>query len=155
MPLGGPYLAGDVIAVIRQWITDGAMRSGAAAAAASAFTVSSVAPSANEVLHESPVQVMIGFTQDLDLTRIDAESATIEHLMSAEGGAPTETLQARVTVPSVNPRVLLLWPARPLTPGRYRVVLRRSPGSPITDIAGAPLDAGDDPVTLFVVEGTP
>jgi hypothetical protein len=155
MPFGGPYLSADVTGVIRQWITDGAMRSGAAAASTTAFTVSSVAPSQNEVLHESPTQIMIGFTQDLDVTRIDAESASIEHLVSAEGEAPAETLRARATVPSVNPRVLLLWPDRPLTPGRYRVVLRRSPDSPITDIAGASLDARDEPVTLFVVEGTP
>jgi hypothetical protein len=153
MPLGGPYLTGDVIAVIRQWITDGAMRGNAAAAAS--FTVSSVAPAPKEVLHESPSQVMIGFTRDLDVTRIDAQAASIERLTSAEGGAPTETVQAHLTVPSVNRRVLLLWPNRPLAPGTYRVVLRKSPDSPITDIAGAALDARDEPVTMFVVEGTP
>jgi hypothetical protein len=155
MPLGGPYLSGDVIAVIRQWITDGAMRSSATAATAAAFSVSSVAPSSNEVLRESPTPVMIGFTRDLDVTRIDAQAASIERLTSAEGGAPTETVQAHLTVPSVNQRVLLLWPNRPLAPGSYRVVLRQSPDSPITDIAGAALEARDEPVTSFVVEGTP
>ena len=155
MPLGGPYLSGDVIAVIRQWITDGAMRSSTAAAAA--FTVSSVAPSSNEVLqvHETPLPVMIGFTRDLDVTRIDADSASIERLTSAEGGAPPEAVPARITVPSVNRRVLLLWPNRPLAPGHYRVMLRTSSESPITDTAGAPLHGRDEPVTMFDVEGTP
>jgi len=153
MPLGGPYLSGDVIAVIRQWITDGAMRSSTATAAA--FTVSSVAPSANEVLHETPLPVMIGFTRDLDVTRIDADSASIEHLTSAEADAPPEMVPARITVPSVNRRVLLLWPNRPLAPGHYRVVLRTSSGAPITDTAGAPLQSRDEAVTMFDIEGTP
>jgi hypothetical protein len=155
MPLGGPYLSGDVIAVIRQWITDGAMPTSAAAATAS-FTVVSVAPSPNDVLHESPPQVMIGFNRELDVTRVDADSARIEHLTSPEGGAPVEVVPARVTVPSVNRRVLLLWPNRPLAPGHYRVVLRTSAESTVTDIAGAPLEtAHDEWITLFDVEGTP
>jgi hypothetical protein len=165
MPLGGPYLAGDVIAVIRQWITDGAMRTSAAAATAS-FTVNSIAPSPDDVLHESPPQVMIGFNRELDVTRVDAGSARIERLTSHEADAPMEVVPARIAVPSVNRRALLLWPNRPLTPGRYRVVLRTSSVSAVTDIMGAPLDAAphgtnppaaapDEWASLFDVEGAP
>ena len=154
MPLGGPYLSADVIAVIRQWITDGAMRSGAAAAVAS-FSVDGVAPSPNEVLPASPPQVMIGFSRELDVTRIGAESALIERLASGEGGVTPAVMPARITVPSANPRVLLLWPDQPLPPGRYRVVLPMGADSAVTDIAGARLDAHQERITLFDVGSTP
>ena len=53
MPFGGPYLAGDVVAVIRQWITDGALRSASSSVAAS-FAIDTIVPAANDVLQSSP-----------------------------------------------------------------------------------------------------
>ena len=154
MPLGGPYLADDVIAVIRQWITDGAMRTSAAAATAS-FSVDSMTPAPNDVLHESPRPVMIGFNRELDVTRIGADSARIERLASQDGGTSSTVIATRITVPSVNRRVLLLWPNSPLLPGHYRVVLGTSADSALTDTAGTSLDAHDQPLSLFDVEVAP
>ena len=169
MPFGGPYLSADVIAVIRQWISDGAMPAAVATSAAAAiatFRITGVAPAAHDVLHEPPPQIMIGFNHELDVTRVDAGSAWIEDLTSLDGGVPTQIVPARVTVPLDNRRALLLWPIRLLRPGQYRVMLRTQQGSGITDIAGAALDVaahGASPsndlsgrsVTSFTVEAAP
>jgi len=52
MPLGGPYLSSDTIGVIRQWITDGAPPS--AAAAAGSLTDAEPMPQGVAPVGESP-----------------------------------------------------------------------------------------------------
>ena len=170
MPLGGPYLSADVIAVIRQWISDGASRAGTAApaafAVATAFAIVAVAPAPGEVLNEPPPQIMIGLNRELDVNRIDADSLRIDRLTARNGTIRTETVPAHVTVPGDNPRAILLRPERPLGPGHYLVVLRRDSGRGIADIsgamqggaarpAGAPDDTLDRSITMFDVEVAP
>jgi len=150
MPLGGPYLSTDEIAVIRLWITNGALPS--AMATPASFAVATVAPAVDEILIEPPAQIMIGFNHDLDVTRVDPESARIER--TGPGiGSPVEIVAARAAVPAANPRALLLWPAAPLTEGHYRVVMRTA--APLTDIAGEALHSTDSAevlITTFDVE---
>jgi hypothetical protein len=150
MPLGGPYLSTDEIAVIRLWITNGALPS--AMATPASFAVATVAPAVDEILIEPPAQIMIGFNHDLDVTRVDPESARIER--TGPGiGSPVEIVAARAAVPAANPRALLLWPAAPLTEGHYRVVMRTA--APLTDIAGEALhstDSAEVVITTFDVE---
>lgn len=149
MPLGGPYLSSDVIAVFRQWITAGALRSGTAAMTAS-FAVATVAPAADEVLTESPAHIMIGFTRDLDVTRIDPDSVRIERRESGSPEAPGEIVPTRAAVPSANLRALLIWPSQQLGNGHYRVLMR--------DLAGQGLLAepsGETLMTSFDVESVP
>ncbi len=164
MPLGGPYLSGDVIAVIRQWITAGALRSNANAAPAS-FTVVAVAPAAADVLAEAPAQVMIAFNHDLDTTRIDPDSVRIERRVGEGAEAAMQWVPARIAVATGNPRALLLWPLQPLRDGYYRVVMRIAP-SGLTDLSGEALpsthhdpalagDTGDAVITTFNVESAP
>jgi len=164
MPLGGPYLSGDVIADIRQWITAGALRSGAKAAPAS-FTIIAVAPAAEDVLGEPPAQVMIAFNHDLDATRIEPESVRIERRVGEGAEAAMQWIPARVAVATGNPRALLVEPLQPLPDGHYRVVMRVAPSVGLTDIAGeAPrsmsqtFEPGDSPdavITTFDVEAAP
>ncbi len=155
MPLGGPYLPADVIAVIRQWITDGAQP--AASAVAGAFAVATTVPSPDDTLVDAPPQIMIGFNRDLDATRVYASSARIERLSG--GGISASAVATRVAVTDVNPRTLTLWPAQALSPGRYRVLLRVAGTLGLTDRNGRALDgtsangAGDTLVTYFDVEG--
>lgn len=149
MPLGGPYLSSDVIAVIRQWITAGALRSATAARTAS-FAVATVAPAADEVLTEPPAYVMIGFTRDLDMTRIDPDSVRIERRGSGNPEAAVEIVPARTGMPSANLRALLIWPSEQLSNGHYRVLMR--------DLAGQGLLAepsGETLITSFDVESAP
>jgi hypothetical protein len=133
MPLGGPYLPNDEIALIRQWITAGALQSTSNAAPA-AFTVIAVAPAAGDVLAETPAQVMIGFNHELDMTRIDPESVRIERRVGEGAEAVMQWVPARIVVPPGSVRTLLLWPLQPLSDGHYRVVMRGAPA--LTDIAG-------------------
>jgi hypothetical protein len=133
MPLGGPYLSNDVMAVIRQWITAGALRPTSNAAPAS-FTIIAIAPAAEDVLVETPAQVMIAFNHELDTTRIDPESVRIERRVGQGVEAVMQWVPSRIGVPPGNVRTLLLWPLQPLPDGHYRVVMRVAPA--LTDIAG-------------------
>ena len=133
MPLGGPYLSNDVIAVIRQWITAGALQSTSNAAPA-AFTLIAVAPAAGDVLLETPAQIMLAFNHELDTTRIDAESVRIERRAGQGADAEMQWVPSRSGVPAGNVRTLLLRPLQPLRDGHYRVVMRVSPA--LTDMAG-------------------
>src|SRR5258708_38117919 len=54
MPFGGPPLSAATIAVLRQWISDGALRSPAATATAAPFAVLAVVPAAGDVLYAPP-----------------------------------------------------------------------------------------------------
>jgi len=155
MPFGGPYLSGAVIAVIRQWITDGALPGKSMPAA---FAIATVAPAANEVLMTPPAQIMIGFNRDLDVNRIDSESLRVERRAAEGAEAPVERVPVRIMVPSANPRALLLWPVQPLSAGHYRVWLRAGAASGLTDIAGELLPAKDSADTMilnFDIEAAP
>lgn len=165
MPFGGPYLASDVIAVIRQWITDGAAPSSGTATPA-AFSVVAVAPAAHEVLAAPPPQIMIGLNHELDLTRVGPDSARIERVTSIGLETVVESIPVRVAVPAGNPRALLLWPLQALREGRYRVVVSAAAATGISDIAGNALPevapegvnvdaAAELPVTTFDVEAAP
>jgi hypothetical protein len=155
MPFGGPYLSGAVIAVIRQWITDGAPPGMATPAS---FAIVTVAPAANEVLNEAPAQIMIGFNRDLDVSRIDPESVRIERRAGQGIDASAESVPAHATVPPANPRALLLWPIQPLREGHYRVMMRMGASSGLTDIAGESLrstDSADALILTFDIEAAP
>lgn len=120
MPFGGPYLAGEVIAVIRQWISDGALRS--ATAPPAAFTLVAMAPADGESLPTAPPQIMLAFSADLDATRVTPDAVRIERLTQDTAEMLAEPVPARAEIPAANPRALLLWPASALLPGRYRLV---------------------------------
>ena len=77
MPFGGPYLSGADIAVIRQWITEGAQPA-SPARAPPAFTMAAARRAEDEVLSHPPPQIMIGFNRDLDVTRIHPGRVRIE-----------------------------------------------------------------------------
>lgn len=125
MPLGGPYLPSATIAFIRQWITDGAQPSATMAAASAApFAITSIVPDSAEALSAPPPQIMIGFNHDLDVTQIEMHSAHIEKLTPGAAAAVSDVIPARITVPADNLKALMVWPAKPLSSGHYRVVIQ-------------------------------
>jgi hypothetical protein len=143
MPYGGPYLSADVIAVIRQWITDGAQRSAAPAKAlVRAFRLDTVAPASGEVLGEAPPQVMMEVSQDIDATRIGARSLRIEKVVGGADGTDVEEIPGRVSIPASNPRALIVTPIVPMGSGHYRVVLQSDPGYSLSSIGGDSLPDG-------------
>ena len=127
MPLGGPPLSAEQIAAIRQWVTDGAQPAVAAAATAS-LKISAVAPATDDLVEQAP-QVMVGFTADLDATRVDAASLRLERI---EASGAAQPVMARITL--TNPRALALTPAAVLAPGHYRVWVRTAPGLQLADM---------------------
>lgn len=160
MPLGGPPLSAATIAIIRQWITNGAPRS-AAAAAASSLHVTAVAPAMGEVLAESPPQVAVGFNGELDATRVDPGSLRLERLGERDGATVIDAVPARLMMPAANVNSLILTPVNRLPAGRYRVVMRGDPGLELADLQSHPLqdgartEAGDLLITRFDVAAQP
>jgi methionine-rich copper-binding protein CopC len=132
MPFGGPYLSSATIAFIRQWITDGAQPASMTASNAPMAVVTTT-PANNDRLDQPPPQIMMGFNQALDFTRVDANAARIEHvMMDADAVADVATnplvtrVAASISVSQANPRALALVPREPLAPGHYRVMLTMS-----------------------------
>lgn len=158
MPFGGPPLAADVIAAIRQWVSDGAQPSTVQAVPA-VFKLLSTAPATDDLLIESPPQVMLAFNQELDTTRVDQESLRLERVAAAGETGSSEFVLAKISLPASNPRALLVTPLSPLQPGHYRVLARTAPGLGLADINARPLtldssSVGDDAVILvFDVAG--
>ena len=155
MPFGGPYLDQATIDVIRQWITDGAPAT--AAAAAARFTALVVAPAWGEVVRGGDaVRIVLGFNAELDQTRIDASSLRLERIESAVD-LPADSVAVSIAVPPGDPRAILVTPTRALAAGRYRLTATAPPETGLSNIAGERLGArstGAAPVVLaeFTVE---
>lgn len=160
MPLGGPYLDSATIAVIRQWITDGAQRP-VAALAAKMFVVVAVAPAPGEVLTDSPDRLFVEFSRELDRTRIDATALRLERVDTVDTGAPGERVPVDLSVPTADPFTLIVTPHAPLPAGRYRLVTSNEPGAGLSDLSGqslpgtTPVDVARPPLTHFDVGSSP
>ena len=125
MPFGGPPLPASTIAFIRQWISAGALRSQGADADTETLTALSVVPAPGEVLDEAPARIILGFSQDLNRSQVDAGSVRLEAV--AVGGEVADTLAATLSVPAGNPRALIVTPVRPLLAGRHYRLLVSGP----------------------------
>jgi hypothetical protein len=161
MPDGGPYLTADTVAFIQQWITNGAPPAAAAATqAAEKFAVVGVVPDGSEPLRQSPPQIMVAFSQDLDVSQIDPQSARIEKLNPATG-AVAQVVAARVSVPSANQKALMIWPSQSLSVGHYQALMRTASPAGFADMAGqtaalgVPNANGEFVVSTFDVEVLP
>jgi len=161
MPLGQAPLPAATIAFIVQWITDGAQPGAAAAAVAAEFRITAVAPEDGSVLQAPPRQLVIGFTHELDATQISTASARLERSAGADEAESPAVVPVALSVPSGNPRALLLLPDELLIPGRYRLVLSALPGSRLSDRDGEllnmpqPAADGDLVISQFTVTDTP
>lgn len=152
MPFGGPPLSADTIAVIRQWITDGALQPAAVVAAASAaggtaFAIESVTP--------TPARIVVAFTQELDQTRIDPSVVRLERVLP--DGTATPALPVILRVPSGNVRALLVEPAKPLLAGTYRLSVPAPLDANLAGVGGEPLGgatADGAPIVIIGFEVT-
>jgi hypothetical protein len=156
MPFGGPPLPSATIAVIRQWISDGALHV-AAATRADAFDVMSITPAPGDVVLEAPARIIVGFSGELDLTRIDGSSVRLERLAIDGSEATAIAVPADISVPGGNPFALMLTPHQRLANGRYRVLVNGPPATGLSDIGGERLRAATPDGTLseFSVEANP
>ena len=136
MPFGGPYLSADTVQFIRQWITEGALRAPPASASA-AFTIDALVPGIDDIVSASARPMMIGFSRELDLTRLDAASVRLERVTLIGDQLLATSVPSRLTVP--NGRAVLLWPMQALSAGHYRILVRAPTQGGLTDIAGETL----------------
>jgi hypothetical protein len=158
MPLGGPPLPQDTIAVIRQWVLEGAPAS--ASAAGNAPSLSAAWPLQGGSL-QSKAEVVIAADRELDTSLLSAGTL----VLTRSGGdadfanGNEVTVDARIELRSLSPTVLAVrstqeaWAA-----DTYR--MRISGGAPlaVTDLSSVPLDgdsygaAGGDFELTFSVE---
>src|SRR5256885_12864590 len=66
MPFGAPALPQPTIDVIRQWISDGAANSPAAAASSAAFAVMAISPAQEATLSAPLTRMVVAFNHELD-----------------------------------------------------------------------------------------
>jgi hypothetical protein len=163
-PTSQPCLTATQIGFIQQWITNGAPPAAtttAAAAQSAPLAVTSIVPDSMESVNAAPPQVMVAFNHELDVSQLATHSAHFE--MLAPGAAPVimDQVPARMSVSSANLRALMIWPARALSAGHYRLVIDATSSSQISDIAGqqvplgAPDERGEAVISKFDVEAHP
>jgi hypothetical protein len=161
-PTTQPCLSATTIGFIQQWITNGAPPAAAAAATVSApFAVTSIVPDNMESVNGPPPQVMVAFNHELDVSQLATHSAHFEKLAPAAAPTVIEQVPAQMSVSSANLRALMIWPARPLSAGHYRLVMDANSSSQIGDIAGqqvalgVPDERGENVISTFDVEALP
>jgi hypothetical protein len=160
MPFGGPALPAATIAVIAQWISDGALRTPAASTtAAAAFATAAVVPAHGDVLGETPARIVVEFSAELDQTRLDASSVRLERVAAEGTAVASPPLPVAMTVPGGNPRALIIVPRAALADGRYRLVVGAPPDTGLANLAGERLGGtaagGGTVVTEFQVARQP
>ncbi len=149
MPFGGPYLPQSTIDVIRQWISDGAQPSSAAAAGSARMALSALAPRDGAVLERAPAALVIAFSREPDFSLVNASTIWLERL-APEDAVP---VRAQLAPASGNPATILLRPQTPLAAGAYRLSVRGTGPAAIADLGGTPL--GADSAVRFSIGGEP
>ncbi|HTB90591.1 MAG TPA: hypothetical protein VK743_21665 [Steroidobacteraceae bacterium] len=163
-PTSQPCLTPTQIGFIQQWIMNGAPPAAAstsAAAQSAPFAVTSIVPDSMESMSASPPQVMVAFNHELDASQLVTHSAHFEKLAPGSTPVVMDQVPAHLAIPGANPRALMIWPARALSAGRYRLVIDAISSSQISDIAGqqvalgAPDERGEAVISTFDVEVLP
>jgi hypothetical protein len=152
MPLGEAPLPQASIAVIRQWISDGAQAPAAAAAVAAAeshFRVTVVSPADLSVIDAQALRIVVAFNHEIDASLVNPGTVGLERL-TAQGSEPASDALA-LALARGNPGALLITPGSPLVPGRYRLSVRGSGGGALADQDARPL--GADFASEFTVDG--
>ncbi len=154
MPLGGPYLPQSTIAVIRQWITEGAQKPQAVAQLQMrpSFDVVATSPADTATVVAPVREIIVAFSSEVQAalvnwTTIEVEPVTGTEFLTATGPPIPSTFE----IASGNPATVVIRPAAPLGPGMYRVTLRGTGDSgALASVAGVMLGADYD--FVFTVE---
>jgi len=142
MPLGGTPLPQADIDVIRQWITDGALPAGGAAA--TPIRVTSLSPLPDSAFDTLPASVIAMFDRELDATSVDATTFILER-SGGDGtfgdGNEVTVVAAAVTVSMANPMTATLDLTGVASQiDTYRVRLLGTGGATIRDLDANALD---------------
>jgi methionine-rich copper-binding protein CopC len=129
MPLTNCCLQPSVIAVIRQWISDGAQRGSEATSleatikATQRFAVSSTYPTDHSTLSESVSQMIVEFNDDIDSNLINETTVAVTRIDAPDRAVP---ITISTSIADGNPRAVLIQPQTPLESGTYQVSLQGS-----------------------------
>lgn len=163
MPLNGPPLPQATIAVIRQWIVEGAQRPAAAGEGVPA-TLQAIAPNDDAIVAAPPHELLIQATTALDTSRLDANTVVL--MRSGRDGSFDEGNEivvagARIEIRSLDPTVIAVeMPPEQWVADSYRLVIAGSGAVPAVDLAGRVIDGdgdgtvGGDFVAHFEIGGT-
>lgn len=150
MPLGSPPLPAETIAVIRQWIADGAQAPAAATSSANemkAAQLEALWPISGSALRESPREIVLSAKREIDTTLLSAGTVSLRR--SGSHGDFTEqdaqVLHAVITVRSLDPTVIVLQAsADEWIAGRYELRISAGPPLALADRASRPIDGNGD-----------
>jgi hypothetical protein len=146
MPLNAPPLPPGTIAVIRQWILDGALpESAAASATGDAATLQSVWPVANADFAAPPWEIVLSASAHLD-TNLLAAGAISLYRSAADPGEPAgQALEISIAVRSLEPTVFaVIVPEQARLPGIYRLRVSGTAPLALADLRGRPIDGDGD-----------
>jgi hypothetical protein len=176
MPLMETPLTPAVIAVIRQWITNGAPPASTSTptpssvnamqkiqqlannASPAAFSVTQTSP-LDGAMMEPPVNYMIvAFNHEVDASLVNYTNLTVEQIVPGTSNEPDAAAQmaaipAYAALANGNPNAIIITPVAPLLPGAYRVTVRGSGGGALADLNAQAL-SGDYSFT-FNVDASP
>ncbi len=164
MPLGGPALPAETIAVIRQWIADGALSSATApvtTGAAKAASLDAVWPVSGPALREAPREVVLISNAELDTTLLDAGVVSLRR-SGGDGdfnNGNEYVIRAAISVRSLEPTVIAVAaPADQWVADSYELRVSGGPPIALADRTARAIDGdgdgvpGGDFVLLFDVE---
>jgi hypothetical protein len=159
MPLNSPPLPAETIAVIRQWVLEGAAQSSASLDPQTPAVLAAITPDANAILEKAPAQIVISANVELDTSSLN--SGTVSLIRSGGDGSFDEGNEVEVPalsfeIRSANPTVLAIAvPASAWVPDSYRLRIAGGGAVAVADLKGLAIDgdadghAGGDFVTDF------
>lgn len=151
MPLGGPPLPADRIALVRQWITAGAPAP--QATTPNQLLVASTIPGMGEQLQAGTTQLTVIFSSDVDASLASAGTFALRD------GLDRPVAIVRAEVPLGRPTVVELTLSAPLGSGSYQLQVSGDGAVALADNAGHVLDGdadgvpGGDHLVAFDVAG--
>jgi len=145
MPLGAAKLPQSTIDEIRQWITEGALdnRTFSKTGVASSFIFKSIWPADNTILNQSPENIHISFSREIDSSYLHNLSLT---LIDEENNKKELDLQLSLDNPN---SVISNLSDVQMNSGSYLIELKMDDDNPIRDTEGNTLKLAD---SVSVVE---
>jgi hypothetical protein len=152
MPLGGPALPAETIAVIRQWIANGAQPAAVSPAAITAqrvTTLDAVWPEPDAELREAPREIVLISDAELDTTLLDAGVVSLRR-SGGDGNFDNGNelvMTAELSVRSLEPSVIAITaPAEQWVADRYELRVSGGPPVALADRSARPIDGDGDGV---------
>lgn len=158
MPLNAPPLPADTIAVIRQWISNGAMPPLATGTHSTddTPTLDAVWPMTDTTLAAAPREIVMAAKSQLDTTLLSAGTVTLTRI-AADSSA--EAVPTSIEVRSLSPTVFAITvPRDQWKAGTYELRVSGNAPLALADLDGRAIDgnadgvAGGDLVVSFVLE---